>query len=108
MAAWPTLKEVRGVLRMENTDDDAVIDSARLAAIDYGITRTGKKWAADEAELVPDAVHEAALLDAASIYRRRDSADGTIGWGDAGIVRVSRHDPTAERLYEAYAPLVFG
>jgi hypothetical protein len=108
MASWPTLKEVRTLLRLQpDATEDAVIDSARLAATDYGIRRTGVQWTADSID-VPEVCHEAALLDAARIYRRRDSLDGTIAWGDAGAVRVGRADPDVERLYASVGPVVFG
>jgi hypothetical protein len=84
-----------------------IIDQARAAAIDYGIGRTGAVWAVDAAD-VPDAVAMAATMDAARIYRRRDSVDGTITWGDMGAVRIGRADADVERLYTTYAPVVFG
>jgi Phage gp6-like head-tail connector protein len=109
MAAWPTLKEVRTLLRLQPDDtEDGVIQSALAAAIAYGIGRTNNQWAADATDL-PDNAHEACLIDAARIYRRRDSLDGTIGWGDAGAIRVGRFDPEVDRLY-ALCPgsVVFG
>jgi hypothetical protein len=110
MAAWPTLAEVRRLLRLQPDDtEDLVIQSALAAAIDYGVQRTQSKWPATEAVLVPEGVHEACMLDAAHLYRRRDSLDGTIGWGDMGVIRVGRLiDPDADRLYNLYAPVVFG
>jgi hypothetical protein len=107
MAAWPTLKEVRSILGKVDTNDDALIDSARLAAIDYGMGKTAGRWPLDS-DMVPECVHEACLLDSSRIYRRRDSLDGTIGWGDAGLVRVGRADPDVERLYSLVAYMVFG
>lgn len=108
-AGWPKLADVRAFLRLQpDPSEDAVIDSARLAAIDYGVKRCDDKYPAD-ADEIPAAIFEAALLDAAHIYRRRDSIDGTIGWGDMGVIRVSgRLDPDADRLYSQYAPVVFG
>jgi hypothetical protein len=107
-AGWPTLADVRTLLRLQpDPTEDAVIDSARLAAIEYGYRRTGNKWDVDS-DFVPDSAYEAALLDSSRIYRRRDSIDGTIAWGDIGAIRVGRADPDVERLYSLTAPVVFG
>ena len=96
------------MLRLQPDDtEDLVIGSALAAAIDYGIGRVNNKYPADATD-VPEAAHEAAMLDAARIYRRRDSIDGTIAWGDAGAVRVGRADPDVERLYSLVGPWVFG
>lgn len=108
MAAWPTLAEVRRVLRLQPDDtEDLVIQSALAAAIDYGIGRTNNKWPEDATDL-PERCHEACLLDASRIYRRRDSLDGTLAWGDAGAIRVGRFDPDVDRLYDSVGPWVFG
>jgi hypothetical protein len=108
VAAWPTLKEVRTLLRLQpDPTEDAVIDSARAAAVDYGIRRLSYKYPTDATDL-PDTAHQAALLDAARLYRRRDSIDGTIGFGDMGAIRIGRTDADVERLYASSAPLVFG
>jgi hypothetical protein len=108
MASWPTLAEVRRLLRMQpNDDDDLVIGSALAAAIDYGVQRTNNRWPPDATDL-PEVCHEAAMLDASRIYRRRDSVDGTIAWGDMGAVRVGRADPDVDRLYSTVGPVVFG
>jgi hypothetical protein len=113
MAAWPTLSEVRTLLRLApDATEDAVIQSALDAAIDYGNRRTSHLWDPTNTPgwqtPLPDAAHEAALLDAARIYRRRDSIDGTISWGDMGAVRVGRADPDVDRLYASCSPWVFG
>jgi hypothetical protein len=115
MAEWPTLPEVRTLLRLvADSTEDAVIQNALDAAIDYGNRRTSRQWdPADEtspgwATPLPDVVHEAALFHAARLYRRRDSIDGTISWGDAGAVRVGRADPDVDALYSSVAPWVFG
>jgi hypothetical protein len=105
---WPTLPQVRAWLRLQPNDaEDLVIDQARLAAIDYGMGRTGNVWDVD-AVTVPYAVAMAATMDASRIYRRRDSIDGTIQWSDGGAVRIGRADADVERLYAGYAPVVFG
>jgi hypothetical protein len=108
MAAWPTLKEVRTLLRLApDPNEDAVIQTALDAATDYGITKYNAAYAADATD-VPDSGHEACLLHAARLYRRRDSIDGTISWGDAGAMRVGRVDPDVEALYGLHGWVVFG
>lgn len=108
MAAWPTLKEVRTFLRMQpDPNEDGVIQTALAAAIDYGIGKYNQAYPADSIE-VPDSGHQACLMHAARIYRRRDTVDGTIGFGDMGVVRVGRVDPDIESMYAVRAPLVFG
>jgi hypothetical protein len=109
MANWPTLPEVRKILRLQpDANEDAVIGTALAAAIDYGNRRLnlGGGWVDDGT--LPDAAHEACLLHAARLYRRRDSLDGTIAWGDAGAIRVGRVDPDVDMLYATVGPVVFG
>jgi hypothetical protein len=124
MAVWPTLKEVRTLLRMQpDPTEDGVIQTALSAAIDYGQRRTGSHLVDNgdgtfgpgrvpnypgDTTVLPDAAHEACLIHAARVYRRRDTIDGTIGFGDVGVVRVGRYDSDVESLYSAVGPLVFG
>jgi hypothetical protein len=108
VATWPKLADVRGWLRKQpDAVDDAIIDQARSAAIDYAVLRTGEQWAPD-ATNVPEAIALACTMDAARIYRRRDSVDGTISWGDMGAIRVGPADRDVERMYGQRASLVFG
>jgi hypothetical protein len=114
MATWPTLKEVRAKLRLQpDPVEDGFIQTALDAAIDYGNRRTNYRWDPNAAPSqwetgLPDAVHEACAIHAAQLYKRRDSLDGTIGFGDLGLVRVGRFDRDIEALYSAVGPLVFG
>lgn len=115
MAEWPTLAEVRAFLRLQpDNAEDAVIAQALAAAVGYGVARLAGRYddPSDPGTIppdgVPDVAHQGALLDASRIYRRRDSIDGTVAWGDMGAVRVGRADPDVERLYAQVAPLVFG
>ena len=111
MALWPTLKEVRSLLRLQpDPVEDGFITTALAAAIDYGNRKLNYKYPVPPSEngTLPDMAHEACLLDAAGIYRRRDSLDGTLAWGDMGAVRVGRFDPTVDRMYAACGPMVIG
>lgn len=102
MTAWPELADVKGLLRLRTADqlEDPIIGSALAAAIDYVDGRTGHRFTdpATGAVDVSAKAFEATLLLAARLYRRRDSLDGTIGWGDMGVVRVGRVDPDVEAL----------
>ena len=108
MSTWPKLPEVRAFLRLQPNDvEDAVISTALAAAVDYGIRRTNYLYPADSVD-VPDTVHQGCLMHSARLYRRRDSIDGALGWGDAGLIRVGRVDPDIEAMYSAVGPVVFG
>jgi hypothetical protein len=124
MAVWPTLKEVRTLLRLQpDPTEDGVIQTALSAAISYGMGRMGSQlvdngdgtfgpgkvptYPGDTQDL-PDGAHEACLLHAARLYRRRDSIDGTLGFGDMGVVRVGRTDADVDALYANCGPVVFG
>lgn len=47
---------------------------------------------------VPAAVHQATLLQAARLYRRKDSPEGVAGSADWGLVRVPNLDPDVKAL----------
>jgi hypothetical protein len=122
---WPSLPDVRSWLRLQpDPTQDAVIDDCRNAAIDYAVQRFTVRsyvtnpdgtvsvvyvpqWDVD-AGTVPDAIWQGCRMHAGKIYRRRDSVDGTIGFGDAGAIRVGRFDADVEALYGQYSPVVFG
>jgi Phage gp6-like head-tail connector protein len=111
MSLWPTLKEVRSYLRLQpDPDQDAMITTALAAAIDYGNRRMNYKYPIPPYDdgLLPDVAHSACLMHAARLYRRRDTVDGTIGFGELGAIRVGRYDADIEALYSTVGPLVFG
>lgn len=51
---------------------------------------------------VPDDIGEAALIQAARLYRRKDSPEGVTGSAEWGVVRLSRRDPDVWNLIEPY------
>jgi hypothetical protein len=113
MATWPKLPEVRSWLRLQpDPVEDLVIDSARMAAIAWGNRRTNLKYDPNDPDnpdpVIPDDIHEACVMHAARLYRRRDSVDGSLGGGEWGIVRVGRVDPDILALYDGAAPMIFG
>jgi hypothetical protein len=111
VAFWPALKEVRSFLRLQpDAETDSAITTALAAAVDYGNRRLNYLYPVPPADngTLPDTAHQACLMHAARLYRRRDSVDGTISWGDLGGVRVGRVDPDVEMLYSSVGPVVFG
>jgi Phage gp6-like head-tail connector protein len=111
MANWPTLTEVRAFLRSQpDPKDDAIIATSLAAAIDYGNRRLNYKYPPPPADggLLPDSAHMACVEHAARLFRRRDSIDGTLGFGDQGVIRVGRADPDIDQLYAVVGPMVFG
>jgi hypothetical protein len=111
MAGWPELADVRTELRLvSDPSEDQVIEWARKAAIDWGESVTNRRFhtidevTGDDVLDVPDGPWMACLLHASRIYRRRDSLDGTIGWGDQGVVRVGRIDSD---IWAGYGPYIW-
>ena len=56
---------------------------------------------------VPVAIEQATVLLASRIFKRNDSPGGVMGFGDIGVVRVSRIDPDIDRLIMPYKKLRF-
>lgn len=56
---------------------------------------------------VPDPVVQAALLQAARLFKRSDSPDGVRGVADWGLIRVSRVDPDVAALLSNYRSPAF-
>lgn len=57
---------------------------------------------------IPDDVHEACLLKAARLYKRRDSAMGVAGFGDMGVVRITARDSDVIELLGPYRKDLIG
>jgi hypothetical protein len=110
-ADWPTLDDVKTLLRTDDTNDDALIQTNLSAAIAWVTARCsgGGGWVdPGNPNFLPDSLFTAAQYEAARLTRRRDSVDGTIGWGDMGVVRVGPKDPDIETLMAPYLAIVFG
>jgi len=56
---------------------------------------------------VPVAIEQAAVLLSSRIFKRNDSPGGVMGFGDIGVVRVSRIDPDIDRLIMPYKKMRF-
>ena len=121
MTTWPNLAEVRKLLRMQpDPNEDAVIQTALAAAVDFGMHYLGGSYVLQpdgtcvwiftyqpDTTSLPDSAHQACLLHAARLYRRRDSLDGTIMGGDLGIVTIGRYDPDVLTLYGSTRGVIF-
>jgi hypothetical protein len=107
-AAWPALQDVKNVLRLgTDTSDDAVVSANLAAAIQWVANQCMAAYVTPgTAQFLPDSLFTAAQYEAARLYRRRDSVDGTIGWGDLGVVRVGPKDPDIATLMAAYLNVV--
>lgn len=57
---------------------------------------------------IPDEIEEATLIQAARLYRRKDSPEGVTGSAEWGVVRLSRRDPDVWALIEHYVLPGFG
>jgi hypothetical protein len=107
-AAWPQIADVKLVLRIDDTADDAFVGTCLAAAVAWVTSRVDARYSTSGApEFLPDPLFTAAQAEAARLYRRRDSVDGTIGWGDMGVVRVGPKDPDIETLLAPYLAIVF-
>jgi hypothetical protein len=56
---------------------------------------------------VPIAIKQATLMTAGRLYKRYDSPLGVLGFGDLGVVRVSRLDPDIASLVQPYRRIQF-
>lgn len=57
---------------------------------------------------VPDDIAQAALLQAARLYRRKDSPEGVAGSAEWGLIRVPYLDPDVRALVDPYRIPGFG
>lgn len=57
---------------------------------------------------VPEEIEQAALIQAARLYRRKDSPEGVTGSAEWGVVRLSRRDPDVWALIEHFIVPGFG
>lgn len=126
MAAWPTVDNLKQWIRAESvspSDTTAVqlsFDSAsellrdridtillNCKAEKSGIVIDEDDVAYDAAILAawcPDYVHQAILIRAAALYTRRDSANGTIAFGEFAA-KVAKMDPdVGELMSPVYLP----
>jgi hypothetical protein len=83
--------------------DEQPVTGLRLVNGTWGVATTRVRitarfgWPA-----VPDDIAEACLIQAARLYRRKDSPEGVMGNAEWGVVRLSRRDPDVWNLIEPY------
>lgn len=71
-----------------------------LSVTRMGLVRVTAAWGWPS---VPDAVKQATLIHAAKVYKRRESAEGVLGFNEFGPVRVgARVDPDVELLLQDF------
>jgi hypothetical protein len=56
---------------------------------------------------IPIAITQATVILASRLYKRLDSPLGVLGFGDLGVVRVSKLDPDIASLVEPYRKMKF-
>ncbi|MFD5057429.1 phage gp6-like head-tail connector protein [Streptomyces sp. NPDC058394] len=98
----------------ETSPDNALLDGQSITGLllpngSWGIgTSRVRVTARFGWPAVPDDVGEAALIQAARLYRRRSSPEGVTGSAEWGVVRLSRRDPDVWNLIEPYILPGFG
>ncbi|WP_406462963.1 phage gp6-like head-tail connector protein [Streptomyces sp. NBC_00111] len=104
--AWTAVTDI------ETTPDNALargrpITGLLLAAGGWGTQRVQVTaqwgWPA-----VPDEIEQATLIQAARLFRRKDSPEGVTGSAEWGVVRLSRRDPDVWALIEHFILPGFG
>jgi len=92
----------------ETSPDNALADSRPIT----GLRRLLGTWGTATSRLrvtarygwpaVPDDIHEAALILASRLYKRKDSPEGIIGSAEWGVRNLSRRDPDVWNLIEPF------
>ena len=106
---WPQLADVKAYLRLgTDTTDDPVVTQFLAAAIAWVTPRADPLYTTvGGSAFLPDPLFTVAVMEAGRLYRRRDSVDGTVGWGDLGVIRVGPKDPDIESQLAPYLAVVF-
>ena len=92
----------------ETSPDNALADDKPIT----GLLRPLGTWGTATSRLritaqfgwpaIPEDIHEAALILASRLYKRRDSPEGIIGSAEWGVRNLSRRDPDVWNLIEPY------
>ena len=109
-AGWPTVADVQNLLRVESgvPGDDQLVTQELSAAIGWVTSRCLAEYVTEGTDrFLPAELFVVAMHEAARLYRRRDSVDGTVGWGDMGVVRIGPKDPDIETMIAPYLAVVF-
>ena len=111
-ADWPTVSDVKTVLRTaDDPGDDTLVAQDLSAAIAWTTNRVDPQWVPGSPPRLsapscptrcsPSPNTRPPAWSAAAIR-----VDGTIGWGDMGVIRVGPKDPDIETLIAAYLAIV--
>lgn len=98
----------------ETQPDNALVDGKPITGLLYplgtwGIATTRLRVTAQFGwPTVPDAIGEAAMIQATRLYKRKDSPEGIIGSAEWGVRNLSRRDPDVWALIEPYILPGFG
>lgn len=92
----------------ETSPDNALLDGQSIT----GLLLLNGSWGSGTGRVrvtarfgwpaVPAEISEAALIQAARLYRRKSSPEGVTGSAEWGVVRLSRRDPDVWNLIEPY------
>jgi hypothetical protein len=92
----------------ESSPDNALAEGRPVT----GLLRVFGTWGTSTSRLritaqfgwpaVPDDIHEAALILASRLFKRKDSPEGIIGSAEWGVRNLSRRDPDVWNLIEPY------
>ena len=110
-AGWPTVADVQNLLRVESgvPGDDQLVTQELGAAIGWVTSRCLAEYVTEGTDrFLPAELFVVSMHEAARLYRRRDSVDGTVGWGDMGVVRIGPKDPDIESLLGRFLAVVVG
>lgn len=100
-ATWATLADLKSWVDMPPSGgDDAELQRCLDVAQEQQL-QTLDTELFDEVD-PPEAIVQALLMRAASLYRRRQTPEGVSGVGDFAVVRVGRNDPDVMRLENPY------
>lgn len=101
--SWSELPDV------ETGPDNALLDgrpvTSLIASSWPGRVRVTARWGWPA---VPDEVEQATLIQAARLYRRKDSPEGVTGSAEWGVMRLSRVDPDVYALIKHFVLPGFG
>ena len=100
MATWPDITEATAAIGTTNASDAGEIQRCLDAAIAYLTYRCEIVNDTEEppAPIVTDDVRRACVMLTARLFSRRNSPEGAAGFGDFGVVRVTRIDPDIEAM----------
>ncbi|WP_326729714.1 phage gp6-like head-tail connector protein [Streptomyces phaeochromogenes] len=92
----------------ETSPDNALVEGKPVT----GLMRVSGTWGLSTSRLrltaqfgwpaVPEDIHEAALILATRLFKRKDSPEGIIGSAEWGVRNLSRRDPDVWNLIEPY------